>query len=226
MILCLSPEVTLVKKFLLVTGLLVVTLTLLNGCAPSEVPPLERSKPEVIDPGTLMYYDTIEEAAIHNNFSGLTHVTDQSAIEVIKLFENDTKAALAFKANVDGKDAIYFYKFFVKTDQGKVKYSSPVMSTAMTWKAHSIYLKQAKLDAIEEIRLGINLYSSDQTFSIEDGICFVWGLSQSAEINNLKVEGQSLTQAIPVEMDGAQVYFWYFDNLATDKAIKDMLITL
>ena len=47
---------------------------------------------------------------------------------------------------------------------------------------------------------------------------FIYGESRYKEIYRLKVEGQKPTEIIPYKVFREQWYFWYYENLESDKA--------
>ena len=55
-----------------------------------------------------------------------------------------------------------------------------------------------------------------QVFNLDHTKTFIWGISQTKRIKNLRIEGQPVTNVIEVEMDGEPAFFWYFDDLTTD----------
>ena len=181
--------------------------------------PIDISNPAMPDSGSLQYFDTIEEA-IMNNDMGLLNF---SIGERIKLFENDEYAVLFFKENVSGNDDVDTFMSVVKEADGIRSYSMPIAATRMPWNGHKLFAKRAKLDEIGEVRLCISR-DSLRMFRIDDKKNFFWGLSQTERAKSLKIEGQSATEVIEVKLDGEAGYFWYFDDLKTDKRpiFKDM----
>jgi len=166
----------------------------------------------VPNPDDLQYFDTIDEAVAHNDLEmTITYIDER-----IKLFENDEYAVLYFKANLSGNDVVYALKFMVKVIGETFHYSSPVMGTIMSWDAHKLSVKRMKLDEIGEVRLCISRDSLG-LYRIDDTKNFFWGLSQTEKARSLKIEGQLATEVIEVELDGETGYFWYFDDLKTDK---------
>ena len=166
------------------------------------------------NPDNFQYYNTLEEAVTHNTLSesNITYIGKK-----IKLLENSQYAVLFFKSNVHGKDVLYIFKFFVKEIDGTCYYSTPISSLNIAWETRKLSVQQMKLDAIGEIRLCIALDNYSQRFRIDNTKNFFWGISQTPQAKNLKIEGQPATEVIPVKMDGDTAYFWYFADLKTDK---------
>ena len=169
--------------------------------------------PKLPDPDKLQYYDTLEEAVAHNMIetSNVTHIDEK-----IKLFENDQDAVLFFRSNTYDRDVLYVFKFYVREINGTPHYSPPILGTNFMWAAQKLAVQKMKLDAIGEVRLCISMDSLRQ-FRVDNSQNFFWGISQSPKAKNLKIEGQPATQVIPVKMDGDTAYFWYFDDLKTNK---------
>ena len=167
------------------------------------------------------YYDTIEEAVSSNSFEGEFHVAYIG--EIIKLVQNDKFATLFFKPEKRAYEVIYVYNFYTKTDSGKIMYSRPLSSLCIDWEMqHKYVVNICNMNEIGEVRHCIHMYSNDafQYLFIDDTKRFVWGLSQSENIRSLKIEGQPVTEVIEIELGTDKVYFWYFDDLKTDKMPK------
>jgi len=163
-------------------------------------------------PNDFQYYATLDEAVAHNIIatSNVTHIDER-----IKLFENNQYAVLFFKSNMYDRDALYVFKFYVREIKGTPHYSPPIVGTNIMWEAQKLAIHKMKLDAIGEVRLCIS--QDSQIFRIDNTKNFFWGISSSPKAMNLKIEGQPATEVIPVKMDGDTAYFWYFDDLKTDK---------
>ena len=165
-------------------------------------------------PDDLQYFDTMEEAILHNDMDLLNLNIDG----IIKLFENDEYAVLFCREKAGdnaGNDAVSVFKFVVKTDGNRI-YSTPVAVNRKPWDGHKLFVKRAKLDEIGEVRLCISR-DSLRLFKVDDTKDFFWGLSQTERARNLKIEGQPVSEVIEVELDGETWYFWYFEDLQTDK---------
>jgi len=202
------------RKILLVAS--VVILVILTGCT-LEFPTTEENKAIIYKPipkpDEVQYYNTIEEAVAHNTLDGYS--VDEIT-EPIKLFRYNNLAVFFFKASNDNEDFVYVYKHYV-TGDADIRYSPPVMATKILWIAHKNMVKMFNRDAIGEVLLCIECLNTPQFFSADRTKTFVWGLSQTEKVSNLKIEGQPVTAVIEVELDGEKGYFWYFDDLKTEK---------
>ena len=183
--------------------------------------PIEIGNPQMPDIDELHFFSTIEEAVEHNTMEDfpIRHID-----EIIKLLESDEYAVLFFRVNMSsGNDVIYVFKFIIQETNGKPYYSTPVIATIVSWEAHKLFIKRGKLDEIGEIRAGISR-DSLRWFRVDEAKNFFWGLSQTERVRNLRIEGQLVTEVIEVELDGETAFFWYFEDLVTDKkpTFKDL----
>ena len=174
----------------------------------------EALTPKLPNPDDLYYYDSLDEAVAHNTLNEMSNVTRID--ERIKLFENDQYAVLFFKFKFNNNDVLYAFKFYVRKIDGKPHYSPPIIGSGISWETQKYSVHQMKLDAVGEVRLSISR-DSFRFYRIDDTKNFFWGISSSPKAKNLKIEGQSATEVIPIKMDGDTAYFWYFDDLKTDK---------
>ena len=174
--------------------------------------PIGISNNPISDPDDLQYFDTPEEAIMHNDLD----LQNLNLGERIKLFENDEYAALFIKENGNGDDGPSVFRFFVKESAGARSYSQPVIATRKTWDDHKLGVKRMKLDEIGEVRLWIS-QDSLRLYRIDEAKNFFWGFSQTERVRNLQIEGQPVTEVIEVEMNDEIAFFWYFDDLKTDK---------
>jgi len=170
----------------------------------------------ILKPDDVLYYDSVEEAVAHNTLEtyDVKHVDEQ-----IKLFQHDNLAVLFFKSNINNKDIIYVLKLYTKEESPKTLFSSPISGTNIFWEAYKTAVEKNKCDKLGEIRLCIELFNSTKSFNADSAKNFIWGLSQTEEVKKLKIEGQTVTQVIAIEMDGETGYFWYFGDLVTDKPL-------
>jgi len=207
----------------------IVMMVILTGCLSwpdtdtvqiESSTPINSSGPPMPDVDDLQYFDTIDKAVALNDLveTGVKRIDER-----IKLFENDEYAVLFFRSNLSGNDLVSTFKFIVKNIDGTHYYSMPVVVTNMSWEGHKWSVKKMKLDEIGEVRLCI-AGDSLRWFRVDDSKNFFWGLAQTENVRNLKIEGQPVTEVISVELDGETGYFWYFDDLKTDKrpVFKDL----
>ena len=205
--------------FLIINIVMILTLT---GCISwPETPtvqiesdvPIGISNPTIPIPDDLEFFDTIEEAIINNDLD----ISIYEIVERIKLFENDEYAVVfLWEKNMDGDDVVCLYKFVVNDTDGMRRYSAPIVATVRSPVAKKLFVTRGKLDEIGEVRSSI-ANDSLRSFRIDNTKNFFWGLSQTESAKNLKIEGQPVTEVIEVVLDGETWYFWYFEDLKTDK---------
>ena len=174
--------------------------------------PIGISNNPISDPDDLQYFDTPEEAIMNNDLE----LQNLNLGERIKLFENDEYATLFIKENVNSFDVVSVFKFFVREIDDTRSYSQPIVASRTQWDGHKLGVKRGKLDEIGEVRLWIS-QDSLRLYRIDDTKNFFWGFSQTERARNLKIEGQLATNVIKTELDGETAFFWYFDDLKTDK---------
>ena len=63
-------------------------------------------------------------------------------------------------------------------------------------------------------------------FGITEGNRFIFGSLKSEEVKKLKIEGQSPTEVIEYISNGEKEYFWYYDNLISDKPSTELNIEI
>lgn len=173
------------------------------------VMPLER-------PDEVPYFTTVEEAMANN-------VLYDEAIKYvgkpITWFKHDIHAVLfAIYDAHGGSDTIFVYRFFTK-DYPETLISRPISSMGIVWEGHKDSVRMMRLDEIGEIRLSLSLYNRGHLFAVDNTKNFIWGLSQTERVRNLIIEGQQVTEVIEIELDGEIAFFWYFEDLITDKPL-------
>ena len=162
------------------------------------------------------WFETLEEAVANNELpEGHRFLTVE---EHIALFEGEERVTFFFRSkNQVGSDVIVFYTGFLKRE-GDRTYYTPFFGGS--GRSRLLFRNTARLglDDVGEVRYAISL-SGRQFDATDDNKIFIWGLSQTSRIYTLQVEGQPPTNIIPVDMDGETIYFWYFEDLQTDKPL-------
>jgi len=183
--------------------------------------PIDTNNMPLPDPEELEFFMTIEEAVVNNDLEDLN---SKYIDEVITLFENNEFAVLFFWNSVNGDAIFYAMKFMKKEIDGITQYSKPFYTTSIPWNGmHKLSIKRGKLDDIGEIRVSITR-DVLRLFRIDNTKNFFWGLSQTERVKTLRIEGQLVTEVIEIELNGEIAYFWYFEDLQTDKkpVFKDL----
>ena len=183
--------------------------------------PMACSSYKMPNPTEMDYYSTIEEAVYHSDFYDEEYSYNVSHIvKIIKLFQNDRLASVFVQSDDKDSDIIFVYMCYTRIESdGRILYSKPIKGTGIMWYAHKQAIVSRDYNATDEVKFCLSLYSARQHFSIDNTKNFFWGLSQTEKVKNLKIEGQPVTEVIELELDGEPAYFWYFEDLATDKEL-------
>jgi len=173
------------------------------------------------DSDSIDYYDSVEEAMIHGSF--IDHEGNTIVGELIGLLYGDAYAILFLRPEPRyNRNRVFVYFLYVKKEAGTNMYSSIINRHFIDWEQHKGLCKLAGLSDTGEIRLSIFLYSQSGDWGKELNIDMpqrhVWGFSRTERVKNLAIEGQPVTEVIEIEFDEETVYFWYFDDLATEKS--------
>lgn len=173
----------------------------------------------------LTWFETAEEAVVNNEISRWhdTVAEDETFKEVdksIALFEGEERFTYFFRArNALGNDVVVRYFGWLKSTEDAVYYSAATGGGGMSWEFFKDSVRRMRIDEVGEVRMCFNLFNSNQLGAVDDTKIFIWGLSQTPRIKTMRIEGQSPTNIIPLELDGEQAFFWYFEDLQTDKPI-------
>ncbi|ECB9805127.1 hypothetical protein WFU28_000959 [Listeria monocytogenes] len=177
----------------------------------------------------LSYYSTIEDAVKNNTFAKDSDAKDSPNLnkkvikEKVLLLENEKNAILFFIGNVresnNHKDSLVVYKFKVKEEGSTKKYSTPTNATQIS----GVFAKNNYeiRDGEYEIQTCLNLYNTYQIFNLyPETSQLQWGTSYNKNAPNLTINGKHPTKVIPIELDGEDCYFWYYEDLKYDSSKK------
>ncbi|EKF1562458.1 hypothetical protein OX521_002451 [Listeria monocytogenes] len=177
----------------------------------------------------LSYYSTIEDAVKNNTFAKDSDAKDSPNLnkkvikEKVLLLENEKNAILFFIGNVretnNHKDSLVVYKFKVKEEGSTKKYSTPTNATQIS----GVFAKNNYeiRDGEYEIQTCLNLYNTYQIFNLyPETSQLQWGTSYNKNAPNLTINGKHPTKVIPIELDGDDCYFWYYEDLKYDSSKK------
>ncbi|ENL9791303.1 hypothetical protein AB6M11_001478 [Listeria monocytogenes] len=177
----------------------------------------------------LSYYSTIEDAVKNNIFAKDSDAKDSPNLnkkvikEKVLLLENEKNAILFFIGNVresnNHKDSLVVYKFKVKEEGSTKKYSTPTNATQIS----GVFAKNNYeiRDGEYEIQTCLNLYNTYQIFNLyPETSQLQWGTSYNKNAPNLTINGKHPTKVIPIELDGDDCYFWYYEDLKYDSSKK------
>ncbi|MBC6296657.1 hypothetical protein HCJ45_05980 [Listeria sp. FSL L7-1517] len=173
------------------------------------------------------YYDTIEDAVKGSDFAideeGVSYTNKKVIKEKVLFLESETDALLFFIGNLlegkDYSDALVVYKFKVKKEGNQIKYSTPTNATQIAAENEKdIYEEEGRKF---EIEINLNLNNAYQSFNLyPETTQLQWGMSYDKNAPNLTVNGKHPTKVIPIELDGDDCYFWYYEDLKYDSSKK------
>ena len=165
--------------------------------------------PEKPDP---IYVDTMEEALTINPdyyFGDDTYANKVN--HVIKVFENDKSATMFYISVKNLKtEAFVGAKFKVRTVNEKKQY-------ALIDAIRSEYEGKSKIKPLKMLHIEAPAYDYLSDFGITEGNRFIFGNLGTENVKTLKIEGQSPTDVIEYTILGGKEYFWYYENLISDK---------
>ncbi|MBC1753423.1 hypothetical protein HCA11_03395 [Listeria seeligeri] len=178
----------------------------------------------------LSYYNTIEDAVKSSDFAmdeeekeeGASYTNKKVIKEKVLFLESETDALLFFIGNLlEGKDddALVVYKFKVKQEGNQIKYSTPTNATQIA--ARSEKRDYEHEGSKQEIQTSLNLNNAYQSFNLyPETTQLQWGMSYDKNAPNLTINGEHPTKVIPIELDGDDCYFWYYEDLKYDSSKK------
>lgn len=160
----------------------------------------------------LVYADTMEEALSFNvDYYFKRYPYMHKVNDVIKVFENDEYATMFYHTIKDSKkEGLVASKFKVKITNGKKQYALFLVDlTEMGG-----WIMTTPLQSLRETA---PLYDFMSMFSINKGDRFIYGSFGTEKVKTIKIEGQSPTEVIEYLLKGKKEYFWYYENLISDK---------
>lgn len=170
-----------------------------------EIPNLK--KPDSI------YADTMEEALTLNSdyyFKRYPYMSKVS--DIIKIFENDEYSVMFYHTVKDSKtEGEIASKFKTRKINGKKQYALEL-----------VVLEEARKGRwrdkpLKTVRQAAPLYDYLTEFGLTEGNRFIYGSLGTEKVKTLKIEGQSPTEVIEYTVLGKKEYFWYYENLISDK---------
>lgn len=160
-----------------------------------------------------IYADTMEEALAASTDTFFEEYPYMSVVsDVIKIFENDEYSAMFYRSIGNSpKEGLVGAKFKARIANGKKQYALIRVDIVESVKGR-YRMKASKL-----IHLAAPLYDYLAVFSINEGDRFIYGSLGTEKVKTLKIEGQSPTEVIEYVCLGEKEYFWYYENLISDK---------
>ena len=147
--------------------------------------------------------------------------------EVIFQKESDEYMVLYYRAILNKNvECFTFIKLKKKQIDGAVKY------TALFWESFEHTNKKQLVDIDlygfnGYVQSNLHLADMERDMSVEPGVKrFVWSATTYDDIYKLKIEGQAPTEIIPYMEFDQQFYFWYYDDIQSDKPFSQMEFTV
>ena len=167
------------------------------------------------------YYDTIEESLRNaKKHEGQEYMNNMD--EVIFELESEDYVTVYYRSIKDKKSECFtMAKFKKKEIEGKVKYT-PLRRNYCEANVNSWYTESLE----ENLESNMNLLSFFSILGPDSEKRFFYGNTKDEEIFNLKIEGQEPTEIIPYERFGEQWYFYYYENLESDKPGSQLEFTV
>ncbi|MDR2598897.1 MAG: hypothetical protein LBC73_01310 [Oscillospiraceae bacterium] len=173
-------------------------------------------------PDAMEYYDSIEDAIKSKSSTGMHGTELPYTGEITRLILNETNA-LFFIINPEGRERslIYIYFFYVNDESGNTMFSRVMTRGFIDIEQWLNSISLFNFNDIGEIGYSI-LSCWAEHWSAENIQANlpqrpVWGISQTEKVRNLVIEGQPVTEVIEFEYNGKPIFFWYFEDLETDK---------
>ena len=176
------------------------------------------------------YYDTMQEALLNATINlELEEQYRRNIDEVIKEFESDEYTLIIYRSVKDKKEeACNEVRFSIHTKNGRKLYHFEKMS-GTTARYNSIYLGNAK-EVTKSCLIGSDIFGSIGVNPDKER--FMYGylredfFEKEESVNALRVEGQKPDEIIEYESFGKKWYFWYYNDLQSDKSSSELEVTL
>lgn len=177
-----------------------------------------------------IYYDSMQEALLNSTISlDLEEQYRRNIDEEIKLFENDKYALLFYRSIKDKKEeASNYVRFNVAVKNGKKMYQFEQMDGTIEC-YNDLFLGNA-IDVIENFIIASEIIGSIGINPEEER--FIYGtvcknfFEEGESIENLKIEGQKPDGIIEYKSFGKTWYFWYYNDLQSDKKYDELKFTI
>ncbi len=176
-----------------------------------------------------IYYDSMQEALLNATIAlELEEQYRRHIDEEIKTFENDKYALIFYRSVKDKKEEAYNYvRFNVRIKNGRKTYQFEQMRGSIVC-YNSIFLGNAR-EVIENYIIesgieSIGINPEEERF-IYGEVCEDF-FEEGESIENLKIEGQKPDEIIEYESFGKTWYFWYYNDLQSDKKYDELEFTI
>ena len=157
----------------------------------------------------MIYYGRIIRVNADYYFSRYPYMSKVS--DIIKILENDNYATMFYPTEGGfDEDGFVASKFMVRTINEKKQYAL-IMTDPGTiggkWRENPLITA----------RESAPLYDFLSEFGIDEEERFIYGSLGTEKVKSMKIEGKSPTEVIEYMVKGKKEYFWYYENLISDK---------
>ena len=141
--------------------------------------------------------------------------------DVIKVFENDEYATLFYHTVKDSRtEGLVASKFKIRFINGIKQYAVILVYPEETIKG------AWRTTPIRTVRGAAAFFDYLGQFGITEGNRFIFGSLGTEKVKTLKIQGQSPTEIIEYIRKGKKEYFWYYENLISDKPSTELDIEM
>ena len=168
-----------------------------------------------------IYADTKEAALVVVNqkiYFGEEYLYASKVSDIIKIFENDDYATMVYFSKKDSREgALVIAKFKIKIAEDKKQYA--LLTAIIQGYGNSKRIKETPERQFEIFSQAIQVLDLPdlKDLGITEGNRFIFGGLDPEYVKRLKIEGQSPTEIIEYTLYGEKRYFWYYENLISDK---------
>ena len=177
------------------------------------------------------YYDTMQEALLNATINLEPEEQYRRNIdEVIKEFESNEYAMLVYRSVKDKKEeTLNFAYFCLRNNKVENKQYQVQSMTGSTFKYNSIFMTDSANELIESALWAsgvknIGVYPEKERFIY--GVIRESAFKEGESIYYLKIEGEHPDEIIECEFFRKKWYFWYYNDLQSDKPYNELKITL
>ena len=230
--LLLCGSIFLVRKKQIAIGVsIAVILGMVFACNPEQGLKTDIGK-IIYRPLDALFSDSMEKALQSVDWYGQEQSYRRKNIQTLKVFEGHEYESVFYRSvKNEEEEAVNWVLFRIRYDEKGKKQYKPVYNNGLIVRKdeRNVQLSEA-LSAGEYIRIEIDMNEIADMNVGESGNRFVFGntekkvLTEGENIYSLEIEGQQPDEIIEYEVFGEKWYFWYYNNLKTDKAADEMEI--
>ena len=176
--------------------------------------------PNIEEPAPI-YADTKEAALVVVNqkiYFAEEYLYASKVSDIIKIFEDDDYATMVYFSKKDSREgALVIAKFKIKIAEDKKQYA--LLTAIIQGYGNSKRIKETPERQFEIFCQAIQVLDLPdlKDLGITEGNRFIFGGLDPEYVKRLKIEGQSPTEIIEYTLYGEKRYFWYYENLISDK---------